>query len=101
MEYENVSRKFKGLAFENQSGGFEIRSEKFKSCHGKKDISLIKNDGQNLLVFEGFFDFLSYLEMPNLTIENADYLILNSVINFRKIPNILENYQKILIIKIY
>jgi hypothetical protein len=94
IEYENVGRKFKGLAFENQSGGFEIRSEKFKSCYGKKDISLIKNKGENLLIFEGFFDFLSYLEMPHLTVEKADYLILNSLVNFRKIPNILENYRK-------
>ena len=56
---------------------------------------MIKNDGLNLLIFEGFFDFLSYLETPNLKVENADYLILNSLANFRKISNIIENYRKI------
>jgi Toprim-like/CHC2 zinc finger len=95
IEYENMGRKFKSVAFENLSGGFEIRSEGFKSCHGKKDISLLKNGGQNILIFEGFFDFLSYLETPNLKVENADYLILNSLVNSRKISNILEIYRKI------
>ncbi len=95
LEYENMGKKFKSIAFENLSGGYEIRSEGFKSCHGKKDISLLKNDGQNLLIFEGFFDFLSYLESPNLKVEKADYLILNSLVNIRKILNIIENYRKI------
>jgi hypothetical protein len=95
MEYENAGRKFKSIAFENQSGGYEIRSEKFKSCQGKKDISLMKNGGNNLLIFEGFFDFLSYLEQPPLRVEKADYLILNSLVNVGKISNILENYRKI------
>jgi CHC2 zinc finger/Toprim-like len=95
MEYKNAGRKFKSIAFENSSSGYEVRSEGFKSCHGKKDISLIKNVGQNLLVFEGIFDFLTYLEIPNLRVESADYLILNSLVNLRKIPNILENYRKI------
>lgn len=93
IEYENVGKKFKSVGFENVSGGYEIRSEGFKSCHGKKDISLLKYDGQNLLIFEGFFDFLSYLENPNLKVEKADYLVLNSLVNLRKIPNILENYR--------
>jgi Toprim-like/CHC2 zinc finger len=95
MEYENKGRKFNSIAFENISGGYEIRSEGFKSCHGKKDISHIKNGGQYLLIFEGFFDFLSYLEIPNLCVGSADYLILNSLVNLRKIPNILEYYRKI------
>jgi hypothetical protein len=40
---------------------------------------LVGNGGANLIVFEGFMDFLSYLMLPVFHIADASFLILNSI----------------------
>ena len=62
----------------------------------EKDISTIKNSSENVKIFEGFFDFLSFKNIEKL-LENksSDYIILNSVSMILKIKNSLENYEKI------
>jgi hypothetical protein len=79
LTYLNQSRFFKGVGFKNQSGGYELRSKGFKSCIAPKDVTLVENGGVNLLVFEGFTDFLSYLMLPVFHVADASFLILNSV----------------------
>lgn len=79
LTYLNRERIFKGIGFRNQSGGYELRSKGFKSCFAPKNVSLIENDGSNLLVFEGFMDFLSYLMLPVFHVADASFLILNSI----------------------
>ena len=79
VTYSNKNQVFKGIAFKNQSGGYEIRSNGFKSCIAPKDISSIENNGINLLIFEGFMDFLSYLMLPVFHVAAANFLILNSL----------------------
>ena len=70
--------RYFGLAFANRSGGYEIRSQGFKGTLGSKDISVIEGNPEHVLVFEGFFDFLTSLVVragpPDATI-----VILNSV----------------------
>lgn len=78
--YVNNDKYFKSIGFQNQSGGFELRSEGFKSCTSPKDITFIDNGcNDKLAVFEGFIDFLSYQMLPLFFIENANWLILNSL----------------------
>ncbi|WP_026629437.1 toprim domain-containing protein [Dyadobacter alkalitolerans] len=79
VTYLNQNHIFKGIGFKNQSGGYELRSKGFKSCIAPKDVTLIKNCGSNLLVFEGFMDFLSYLMLPVFHVAHASFLILNSI----------------------
>jgi hypothetical protein len=79
VTYLNQNHIFKGIGFKNQSGGYELRSKGFKSCVAPKDVSLIHNGDNNLLVFEGFMDFLSYLMLPVFHVPEASFLILNSV----------------------
>lgn len=79
VTYSNKDQVFKGIAFTNQSGGYEIRSKGFKSCISPKDISFIENTGRNLVIFEGFMDFLSYLMLPVFHVADANFLILNSL----------------------
>ena len=50
------------LAFPSLSDGYELRNAGFKGAEGPKDISVI-GDGNVFLFFEGFFDFLSYLQI--------------------------------------
>jgi hypothetical protein len=79
VTYSNQDQVFKGTAFKNQSGGYEIRSNGFKSCIAPKDISFIDNNGRNLVIFEGFMDFLSYLMLPVFHVADANFLVLNSL----------------------
>ena len=63
IHYQLKGRKYFGIGFQNNSGGFEIRNLHSKICLGKKDVILIVNDKKSkneILVFEGFFDYLTY-----------------------------------------
>ena len=84
--YVNADKYYKSIGFKNQSGGFELRSEGFKSCTSPKDITFIDNGfDEKLAVFEGFIDFLSYQMLPEFTVLDCNYLILNSLSFLSKI----------------
>ena len=98
VEYELNGKKYFGVGFQNNSGGFEIRNAYAKICLGKKDVTLIENVNshkQEIVVFEGFFDYLTFrnLEKPNNPI--CDFLILNSTAMLFKVEEKLKQYNKI------
>ena len=96
IQYQMNDKNYFGIGFKNDSGGYEIRNKYSKICLGKKDVSMIKNGSENLKIFEGFFDFLSFKNIEkSLSDEKSDYIILNSVSMISKIKNSLENYKKI------
>jgi 5S rRNA maturation endonuclease (ribonuclease M5) len=98
IHYEMNGKKYFGIGFFNNSGGVEVRNKYAKLCLGSKDVTLIKNDLNTLrevIVFEGFFDFLTYLTIKNFRNETADYLILNSTAMLYKVENVLMDYHKI------
>ena len=96
IHYRVNDKSYFGIGFKNDSAGYEIRNKYSKICLGKKDVSTIKNDSENLKIFEGFFDFLSFKNIEkSLENESSDYVILNSVSMISKIKNSLENYKKI------
>lgn len=71
---------YRALAFENDSGGFEVRNAGFQGTIGEKDLSYLPRRGSNqAAVFEGFFDFLSVLTHYGREQANANVLVLNSV----------------------
>ena len=81
-EFKIGKREYKAVAFQNQSGGFELRNSWFKGSSSPKDVSYFNADSAQLAVFEGFIDFLSLkqLEKDGLSPgEQSDYLILNSL----------------------
>jgi DNA primase len=96
IHYQINDKNYFGIGFKNDSGGYEIRNKYSKICLGKKDVSTIKNDSENLKIFEGFFDFLSFKNVENfLEKEPSDYIILNSVSMIHNIKNSLGNYENI------
>ena len=96
IHYQMNDKNYFGIGFKNDSGGYEIRNKYSKICLGKKDISTVKNGSENLKIFEGFFDFLSFKNIEkSLSDEKSDYIILNSVSMISKIKNFLENYKNI------
>ena len=98
IHYELKGRKFFGIGFQNNSGGFEIRNLHSKICLGKKDVTLIVNDNNlknEILIFEGFFDYLTYRNLDKSDNSNCDYLTLNSTAMFFKVEEKLKQYEKI------
>ncbi len=77
--YRINDKSYFALSFANDSGGREVRNKYFKGSFGKKDISTIfpNPKDKRVKIFEGFMDFLSYLEI-NKTAPLSNYLILNS-----------------------
>ena len=92
--FEN-GKKYFAIAFANVSNGYELRNKYYKGCIGNKNYSYISNGSNEVLIFEGFFDFLSYLtKYPDA--ENAqDFIILNSVVNASKVIDIIQKYDMI------
>lgn len=96
IHYEISGKKYFGIAFENNSGGFEIRNKYAKLCLGKKDLTIIKNSSTTLRVFEGFMDFISFKSLKILAKEqSADYVVLNSISLTHLMKNLNDNYEQI------
>ena len=98
IEYELNGKKYFGVGFFNNSGGVEIRNKYSKICLGKKDVTLLKNELNSfneILIFEGFFDYLTYKNLEQKENSNSDYLILNSTAMLFKVEELLRKYQKI------
>jgi len=71
-------RNFFAAGWQNETGAWEISSiDRQKYCLGRKAISFIPGDPQKLTVFEGFFDYLSWLAENPFTATSV--LVLNSV----------------------
>lgn len=96
VHYELDGRRYFGLGFKNDSGGYEIRNPQIKICLEKKDITSIRNGCDAIRIFEGFSDYLSFRVLENtLEKEPSDYVILNSVSMIHRTSQLLTQYQKI------
>lgn len=98
IEYELNGKKYFGIGFFNNSQGVEIRNKYSKICLGKKDVTMIKNKinvSTEIVIFEGFFDYLTFRKLEKQEINNSDYLILNSTAMLFKVEKILNEYNKI------
>lgn len=94
IHYSISDKLFFGIGFSNDENGFEIRSKYFKGGSSPKTITSLLNGQNELIIFEGFFDFLSYLTMKPKNEFRYDFIILNSTSNHRKISTqTLEKYD--------
>lgn len=95
--YSVNGKPYFAVAFENVSGGWELRNKYFKGCRGRKDISYLPwaRDGPSTecVVFEGFIDYLSALTLD--IISEADAVIFNSVVNVNKAVPYFKDYTAI------
>lgn len=97
-------KRYYAIGFRNRSGGYELRNRWFKGCIAPKDISHIRQDGDNenkiCLVFEGFIDYLSFLtlmkygSLPCFDAMESDFIVLNSVSSICKALPLLREYDK-------
>lgn len=104
LHFENKGKPYFAIGFPNMAGGYEVRNRYFKGCVAPKDITHIRQSGEQpttCYLFEGFIDYLSFLtfrvknnpQCSQLTTQN--YVILNSASNLAKAEGILADYSRI------
>ena len=92
VHYRNLNngKEYYAIGFPNNNNGFVLRSAYFKGT-SKGGITTLDPEGRIVqrpaseitLVFEGFFNFLSYLAIRKKIIPGDDVLVLNSVGNIK------------------
>jgi hypothetical protein len=96
VRFEINSKNYYGIGFQNDSGEYEIRNPYFKSGSSPKDITTLSTGSENIAVFEGFFDFLSYQALQKELRKSAtDFLILNSLAFFEKALTSIGPYKRV------
>jgi hypothetical protein len=96
IHYRFHEKIYYGIGFKNGLGGYEIRNPFYKNSSSPKGITTIKNSTKKVAVFEGFFDFLSFISMPqNLENNSCSFCILNSLSFFEIARPFLEGHKVI------
>lgn len=97
ISFELNDKSFYAIGFQNDSTGYELRCKYFKGSSSPKDVTLIKNNSQKLLLFEGFIDFLSWFSCKQFFSGNHDYLILNTLSFLNKSKSVIKEYNEVLL----
>ena len=101
IDFRIGSKSYNAIGFQNNSGGYELRNRWFKGSSSPKDVTLINNDSPKLCVSEGFFDFLSVLQINkegfNSIVDHSDFLILNSLSFIKRAIPILQSHQEVVL----
>lgn len=93
IKFTIKNKKLYAVGFENLSGGWELRNSFYKGSIVKKDISIIKNNSNQIFVFEGFTDAMSFIELEDIS--DKDILVLNSISMLENAKKHLQNYADI------
>jgi hypothetical protein len=96
VDFLLYGKKHTVIGFPNKAGGYELRSQHFKGSSSPKDISFIDNSTDQIVVFEGFFNFLSFQTINNSKqAPLTNCLVLNSLSFFEKSRSLMEKYKQI------
>jgi len=97
VTYTNSGRQFYGFGFQNNHGGWEIRSKHFKGSAAPKFLTHLSYGSNAIQVFEGFMDFLSFLQLNGAAGKSlfSDFLILNSTTMVAQAISILHTYDSV------
>ena len=97
VSFKLNDKNFYAIGFQNDSKGYELRCKYFKGSCSPKDVTLIKNNADKLLLFEGFIDFLSWFSCKQFFTGNHDYLILNTLSFLNKSKSVIKEYNEVLL----
>ena len=97
------NRRYNAVGFLNNNGGFIIRTPTGFRCTTKDGITTIDREGMRssepssgaAAVFEGFFDFLSFLVMKGLEKPDIDVVVLNSTSNMSRAIAYLKRHSMV------
>lgn len=92
FQQRNDGRFLFALAYRNDKGGVELRSKLFKGCRSPKAITTHwHTENAATVVFEGFFDMLSFATLCGGVRHN--YVVLNSIVNVDAAIDILKERE--------
>jgi DNA primase len=97
VSFKLNDKNFYAIGFQNDSKGYELRCKYFKGSCSPKDVTLIKNNADKLLLFEGFMDFLSWFSCKLFFTGKHDYLILNTLSFLNKSKSVIKEYNEVLL----
>ena len=87
--------KHYAIGFANEAGGYVLRSKSVKKCSAS-GISLLRSENPSeVAVFEGFMDFLSWIEDQGIESMPCDVCVLNSVSNLKRALSFLNEHKEI------
>lgn len=92
VHYSRKGNHYFAIGLQTDSGGWELRNRYYKSSSSPKDITFFSNSGQQLVVIEGMFDFLTAL---NFHSDNTSFLILNSLSFLKRAMKRIERFRYI------
>ncbi|MDT3402275.1 toprim domain-containing protein [Mucilaginibacter terrae] len=93
VNYQLDGRNYFGVGFKNDAGGYEIRNAFSKASSSPKDITRIGSGSDQLHVFEGFFDMLSFQTLYGIDAAfSGDMLVLNSAAFFERARPVMAEY---------
>jgi Toprim-like len=96
VDFLLYGKKYTVIGFQNNAGGYELRSKDFKGSSSPKDMTFIDKGCNQITVFEGFFNYLSLLEMQRgRSRDLTNFLVLNSLSFFEKSRPLMEKHEQI------
>lgn len=96
IHYSVSGSNYFAIGFKNDVGGYELRSSCFKGSSSPKAITRIQNGFNELAVFEGFMDFLSFLTITcSEEPYPMDFLVLNSLSFFEESFPLMDSYKRV------
>lgn len=96
LHYKVDNRAYYGVGFKNDLNGWEIRNAYFKGSSSPKGATTIDKGANEVIVFEGFTDFLSFKAVhQNETEDRFNFLVLNSVSFFESARPFMEKHDSI------
>ena len=103
MRNQQRNQTFTLIGFENNAGGYALKSPSGYKSTTAAGITTINDKGvrtdiptsSSVLVFEGFFDFLSWQVLQSSLCPSCDVVVLNSVSNLNRASDYLRLHDKI------
>lgn len=96
VDFLLYGKQQKAIGFPNNSGGYELRSQIFKGSSFPKDITFIDSKTERIIVFEGFFNFLSFCTINKDKIAPlTNCLILNSLAFLERSRPLMEKCKEV------
>lgn len=77
-------KRYFGAGWQNDSGGYDIRSRYAKICIAKKDILIMNHGGSGKLnIFEGMMNFLTAVKEDQVSLKDTN-IVLNTLSLYQK-----------------
>ncbi|WP_114751931.1 toprim domain-containing protein [Pleomorphovibrio marinus] len=91
--YKIGEKRYFGLGNSHENG-WAIRNKYWKGCTAQ-GVSHYQNKSDDLCLFEGIFDLLSYVEMRKGDPYRPDFMVLNSLANLKGAMPQLKPYRQV------